>query len=170
MPIKDCIGKLQGIRPEMKDKILSYKEKYLKEGLDERKAEIKAVESYGKDLHDRLNKLKKAVDVKEDVYKPYDSTEKKKAIEEKYSELEKQQAEQSIKEKDLVTPSVESVKVFDAVEKADRSKISQREKTKAIEEAMSEFGEMGKKAMEINKDFENIVAELKRQNKLEVKC
>ena len=63
-----------------------------------------------------------------------------------------------------------SIEIFDAIEKADRSKISQREKNNAIEDAVASFGDIGKKALEINNKFNDIVSELKRQNKLEVKC
>lgn len=67
-------------------------------------------------------------------------------------------------------PSIQSMNVFDAIEKADRSKISQREKLKAAEEAVSEFGNLGNKALEIHSNFDNIVEDLKRQNKLKVEC
>ncbi len=67
-------------------------------------------------------------------------------------------------------PSIQAMNIFDAIEKADRSKISQREKLKAAEESVSEFGNLGKKALEIHSNFDNIVEDLKRQNKLKVKC
>lgn len=224
MALSDCIEKLGEIKPEMRDKILSYKEKYLKSGMDERQASIKAIESFGKDLHDRLNKIKRTVGIKEDKYAPYDSSEKKNQIEKKYAELEKQQTEQPItssikseqnaeesnknangkessdeqseqrsekqngisresgsqekngiksEKEEGVTAKTEvpsSIEIFDAIEKADRSKISQREKNNAIENAVASFGDIGKKALEINNKFNDIVSELKRQNKLEVKC
>ena len=86
MPLIKCLGEIAELNPSMRDKILSYRDKYLKKGLTERQAELKAVEEYGRNLHGQLNGIKEKVGAKKDTYIPYNPKPKIEEIERRYAE------------------------------------------------------------------------------------
>lgn len=86
MPLIKCLGEIAELNPSMRDKILSSRDKYLKKGLTERQAELKAVEEYGRNLHGQLNGIKEKVGAKKDTYIPYNPKPKIEEIERRYAE------------------------------------------------------------------------------------
>ena len=67
-------------------------------------------------------------------------------------------------------PKVKKENVFEELDKAAESKKSEREKERAMENAAADLGEDGKRALAINKNFEDIVKHLKENKKIEIKC
>ena len=80
----------------------------------------------------------------------------------------------TIEGKDIETPKGESI--FEKIEEAKRSKKTQKGKLEATEEVVKEFGEQGKRALEIETNFKSLVERLKSMNDengepiLKVKC
>lgn len=71
---------------------------------------------------------------------------------------------------DTTGKKTSSAEIFDAITEAEKSKVRRKDKLSAVEKSVSEFGDEGKKAFEIHKNFESIVKQLQKSNKLEVKC
>lgn len=83
-----------------------------------------------------------------------------------YEEISKEVKEEVLIDKDMV----KSQKVIEEMDSAAQSKKSVREKEKEMEKVAEKNGELGKKALELNRNFDSIVKFLKDNNKIEVKC
>lgn len=60
--------------------------------------------------------------------------------------------------------------IFDDISKAEQSKKSQKAKAEAAGAAANSYGEQGQKALIIHRNFDSIVSQLQKSNKLKVKC
>ena len=67
-----------------------------------------------------------------------------------------------------ITP--DHIKMFDELSNADKSKISKKAKDNAVNKAADSFGEEGKRAAFIHTNFNQIIKQLKDNNKIEIKC
>jgi len=153
-------------------------------GLNENPEETLGLSKSQSNFNYALKKTKEATEteIKETEYK-IDKFKREITKEAELQGLSKEEVlkavEQSLPTQETPTietqPVNEHIAAFDAIEQADKSKKSVKEKLKAAKEAVKSMGEIGEKAIFIHENFPEIVEKLKAEEHegqplLKVKC